>query len=746
MPERFRKLPLVLALIPVLYGTGAFAQEAPPAPQADSPTLDAVTVFTSRQTRQIHELGRADVAAAVPGTSPLKLLDKLPGVNFQSADTYGAYEWSTKLTVRGFNQNQMGFTLDDVPLGDMSYRNANGLHISRAISSENIGRVVLSQGAGALDTASTSNLGGTVQFYSLDPAVSRRVSVEQTLGQNSARRSFARLDTGELAPGTRLALSVTDQSSEKWKGSGDQRQRQFNAKLVSDFGDHRLSAFVNYSDRKEVDYQDLSKSLIRRLGYRWDNYYPNWNAAVQSAQGNWSRGETTVDDAYYAGAGLRKDWLMGVTLDSQISDSVSLKTTAYHHDDDGTTLWFTPYRASPGGTPVSLRTVSYGISRSGLLSTLSVNAGIHSIKGGFWYEDNNFRNAMRFYAQDAGPSDLYSTPSASDLFATRWAYEFKTRTLQLHLQDSIQLSDRLKVNVGFKSPTSETSVHTQAGNPLSGSIKASKGFLPQLGANYVIDTRNEVFAGLSRNIRAYKVSPLEDSPFATTQAGFDAIKDSLKPETSTTLELGWRHRGEGVEASLTAYHVEFKNRLLAIQQGAAIAGNPSVLGNVGKVKTQGVEAGLILTPVRNVQWFNSLSLNDSKYENDFQDNGSLVAVAGKQVVDSPKFIAKSQIGYDNGASFGRIGVNYLGKRYYSYLNDASVSGYSVWDLSVGHRFKRVGAFDEIRVQAGVNNLFNKEYVAAIGTNGFVTSDPGGTYQTLLPGAPRTVFATVGARF
>ncbi|MBS0349429.1 MAG: TonB-dependent receptor [Proteobacteria bacterium] len=746
MPRRFRKLPLVLALIPVLHGTAALAQEAAQPVATDDTKLDAVTVFTRRQTRQIQELGRADVTAAVPGTSPLKLLDKLPGVNFQSADTYGAYEWSTKLTVRGFNQNQMGFTLDDVPLGDMSYRNSNGLHISRAISSENIGRVVLSQGAGALDTASNSNLGGTVQFYSLDPAVTRRVTLEQTVGQNSARRTFARFDSGELAPGTRLALSVTDQGSEKWKGSGDQRQRQVNAKLVSDFGANRLSAFVNYSDRQEVDYQDLSKALIQRLGYRWDNYYPNWNAALQSAQGNWSRGETSIDDAYYAGAGLRTDWLAGVTLDSQLSDNVSLKTTAYHHDDDGTTLWFTPYRASPGGTPVSLRTVSYGISRNGILSTLSVNAGSHSLKGGFWYEDNNFKNAMRFYAQDGGPSDLYRTPSASDLFATRWAYEFKTRTLQFHLQDSIQLSDKLKVNVGFKSPSTETSVSTTAGNPLSGSIKASKGFLPQLGANYVIDARNEVFAGLSRNIRAYKVSPLEDSPFATTQAGFDAIKDSLKPETSTTLEAGWRHRGDGIETSLTAYHVEFKNRLLAIQQGAAIAGNPSVLGNVGKVSTNGIEAGLVWSPLRNLQWFNSLSYNDSKYKDDFYDNGSLVAVSGKQVVDSPKLIAKSQLGYDNGATFGRIGVNYLDKRYYSYLNDASVSAYSVWDLSIGHRFKRVAAFDEIRVQAGVNNLFDKQYVASIGTNGFVTSDAAGTYQTLLPGAPRTVFATVGARF
>jgi iron complex outermembrane receptor protein len=87
-----------------------------------------------------------------------------------------------EVSMRGFNQNQLGFTLDDVPLGDMSYRNFNGLHISRAITSENIGKILVSQGVGALATASTSNLGGTIQFYSLDPADKTGGKIEQSFG------------------------------------------------------------------------------------------------------------------------------------------------------------------------------------------------------------------------------------------------------------------------------------------------------------------------------------------------------------------------------------------------------------------------------------------------------------------------------------------------------------------------------------------------------------------------------------
>jgi hypothetical protein len=45
-----------------------------------------------------------------PGANPLKLLATKPGVHFESADATGAYEWSTTISLRGFNQNRLGYT------------------------------------------------------------------------------------------------------------------------------------------------------------------------------------------------------------------------------------------------------------------------------------------------------------------------------------------------------------------------------------------------------------------------------------------------------------------------------------------------------------------------------------------------------------------------------------------------------------------------------------------------------------
>jgi iron complex outermembrane receptor protein len=185
MANKFKKLPLVAAVVSTFYGSSILAAET-------ESTLSNITVFGRGETRQVSEISKEEIAANAPGTSPLLALSVLPGVSFSAADSQGNYEWGSRISIRGFSQNQLGFTLDDVPLGDMSYRNYNGLHISRAIASENIGRVEVSQGTGSLDTASSSNLGGTVKFYSLDPSDKRSASFDQTFGSYVDFPDFSR--------------------------------------------------------------------------------------------------------------------------------------------------------------------------------------------------------------------------------------------------------------------------------------------------------------------------------------------------------------------------------------------------------------------------------------------------------------------------------------------------------------------------------------------------------------------------
>ena len=105
---------------------------------------------------------------------------------------------------------------------------------------------------------------------------------QRGFSSSEAARSFLRVDSGRSALGE-FAISYADQDADKWKGHGQQKQEQWNLKWVKAIGDSRLSAFVNTSRRKEVDYQDLSLDLIKRRGDTLDNFYPDFAAAVNAA-------------------------------------------------------------------------------------------------------------------------------------------------------------------------------------------------------------------------------------------------------------------------------------------------------------------------------------------------------------------------------------------------------------------------------------------------------------------------------
>lgn len=763
-----------IALLPSL----AEAQDVVPAAEtvaaADANAGDEIVVYGFGETRQVQTVAADDIKLLTPGTSPLKAISKLPGVNFQSGDAFGAYEWSTRISLRGFNQNQLGFTLDGVPLGDMSYGNYNGLHISRALISENLGTVTVSQGAGNLATASTSNLGGTLLFASRDPSRNFDIAASGTYGSDDTYRGFVRVDSGDLG-GVRGYLSYGYLNAGKWRGDGEQRQHQVNAKVVADVGDGKITGFLNYSDRRENDYQDMSAEMIGRLGNRWDNFAPDWRtaytvAAVSANQAARAGSATallpyptfgvtlptpvkSLDDAYYDAAGIRRDWLGGVTFETPITNNVHAKLQGYYHNNKGQGLWWTPYVASPTGAPISVRTTEYNIDRMGALGSLVWEIDSNRLEVGGWYEGNDFRQARRFYSLDntLTGSSRDSLKFQTNPFATQWDVKFSTETNQYYVMDTLELGS-LTLSGGWKGlRVLNRASPLVAGGLANGKIKSQDWFLPQAGALLKLGDSAEVFANYTENMRAF-VSSTTAGPFSTTQAGFNALltTNKLKPETSQTYEIGGRVRAGAFQGSIAAYYVDFSNRLLGVTTGAGIVGNPVILQNVGKVRSTGVEVSGTYAMGSGFSATASYAYNDATYRNDVLGRNAqnrvvtLAAVKGKTVVDSPKHIASGELAYDGDIFFGRIGANYMSKRYYTYTNDKSVGGRVLVDASIGVKVPQgMGFLTGFAIEASATNLFDKDYVSTIGSNGFGNS---GDNQTLLIGAPQQFFVTLRRGF
>jgi len=736
-----RKITMML-LAGVAFGSvPVMAQQSNAPTTADSEEAEIV-VFGQGETRQVQEVSSKELLILAPGTSPLKAIEKLPSVSFQSADPFGTYEWSSRVSIRGFNQNQLGYTLDGIPLGDSSYGNNNGLHIGRAIISENIGVTRVSQGSGSIGTQATNNLGGTLEFFSADPSDGFGADANLTYGSSNTMRAFGRINFGE-AGGVRGFLSGVYHNADKWKGGGEQRSMHVNAKAIIPVGDAEFDGFFSYSDRAEQDYQDLSLEMINRLGYDHDNYFPDYAKAISAARGVYVAPINNLDDSYYDASGLRKDTLASYGLTAPLADGVTFKIKAYYHNNTGQGTWGTPYVPSPNGVPMSARTTEYDIQRGGVFSSLNAEVGDHEVTVGSWYEHNDFTQARRFYAYESNTTPgLDHTKFLTNPFFTQWLFDFNTDTLQYYVQDKISLGD-LTINLGWKGfqVNNESDPRIQ-GSLAAGKIKSQDWFQPHAGVAYKLTDKAEIFGGFTQVTRAF-VSSATSGPFATTQAGFNAlVTRGLKPESSDTFELGARYNDNVFNGVIGVYYVNFRNRLLGVQTGAGIVGNPAILQNVGSVRSLGFEAAGDVRLGGGMTLFASYSYTGATYRENVITPTAVIATKGKEVVDTPKHLLRGEFAYDNDAFFGRVGANYMSKRYFNYLNDRSVPSRVLVDATVGYRLD-AGLRAPLELQLNATNLFGIDYVSTIGSNGFGNS---GDNQTLLAGSPRQVFVTLKAGF
>lgn len=725
---------------------------------------EAVSIFGHGSTRQMTSVTHTMMQQSAPGTSPLKVLSQLPGVLYQSADPFGAYEYSSQMFMRGFSQSQLGFTLDDIPLGDQQFNNYNGLGVTRAIISDDVGRVDVSQGAGAIDVASTSNLGGAIQIHSLDPSHVRGGTVGQTFGSNSTMRTYARLESGDLnTSGTRFYVAYARLNGNLWKGGGYDHSDQVNAKLVQPLArGSSLKLFFDWSSTQQFDYQDMTKNWLRTVGPNLSNYYPNYTAAYHAAQGIYPDALTKTNDpldaAYYAGTANRVDYLGGLTLDENLTSSLKWKTTLYAHSDNGYSTWTTPYMPSPNGAPLSQRIQTPGVARGGFQTALTWNVARHSVNAGVWYEYGNFTEGRYFSAAPLLGQGSLGNPTtgfpADKVFATAWQEAFSTRTFVFHLQDTYKVTDNLTINAGFKSMivNSGNSVLSQNasinGGPIAqGHLEASNAFLPQVSANWRFLPHNELFFDVSHNMRSFPLdgfgTNVSATPWTASQSSFQATRNSLKPETDWVYEGGYRYTTPLISALVSLYRINFSNRLQLITNNAGI--NPiTAVQNVGGVTTNGAEASVTLRPLSGLSIYNSFSYAHSTYDQNVATSAGIEPTRGKLVPNYPQFMYKGSIAYTIGGFEAHVDGSYLSHRQLTYTNDLHVPGYFLMNFGARYNFGKVGPLKGVTASFNIYNLANKTYIAT--TNELGNSFTNTGYNYFLMGAPRQFFGTISANF
>ena len=732
---------------------------------SSSTSEQSSVVIQAQKSRSAFKLGEGALQSQLPGMNPLKALHRLPGVNFQSADPWGNNEQNFSLFIHGFNSQQLGCTFDGVPLGDQQYGNYNGLSPQRAVISENLRSVLLNAGAGDLATASTSNLGGTIEFSSNDPASETRWSFAQTLGSYAASRSYLRYDSGELDDASQsFYLSAVRLRARAWDFDAVQGGEHFNAKWVKYFSRAKLSAYYSYSDKIEPN-EDSTVNGGREtfMPYTRPFTYPNFSLALAYLS---PQGQTPAADGAnyrnYFGVAQRRDHLAYIKLEQQLDQTSHFNNQLYAHLDDGLGAVAGPIgvaglpnlfqvyfpsqdlKQTFGGTGYAVRTTEYQIRRAGWIASLQHNFGEHQWLAGLWMEHNRSSAYRRWYALDLqNPLTPYQVPS--DPKITQYGSEIDNKVLQVSLQDEWRLRSDLQLQFGVKSslqfadgrfPIQPKLGAIQGGSSAlpEGTIVTKQWLLPQLGVVWQLErnhkSEQELYLNLQKNLRQFVTyGAVGLSPWSlSNQAAFDLFKRSASPETAKTLELGWRskhttskymHEISGIsaiETQLTGYYVQFNNRLLQISPTPVISsivnGNP-ILANVGSVKTQGVDIAIQLRWGPRWSLSNALSYNSSRYQDDYFNGATRVATRDKEVPASPQWMNKLSFSYRSDKLDWYLNSDFVGRRFTTFTNDLSVPSYHLLGTGLRYRLPSDVFRHAPYVHINFSNLTNRRGVSTL---------------------------------
>lgn len=849
----------LLALAGALFYANIASAQTADAEASDGASDDGSTiVVNAKSTRSATAIPQSEIQKILPGVSPLKAIQTLPGVLYITADPWGYNEQNAQLFIHGFAANQLGYTMDGVPLGDQSYGNYNGLSPQRAVISENVGRVVVSTGAGDLATASNSNLGGTVETFSSSPLDKFGIQAAQTFGSYGTSRSFVRIDSGTFGGGNSAYVSGARQRARAWDFNGIQGGWQANAKFVHDSDIGKITLYFDYNDMTQPN-EDATVFFKPSAGntatpvqlytpYTKPFFYPAFDAYRSSyltALGNSPAAEGSNYRNYYSDA-QRTDYLAYARYELALSDGINWSTTAYFHHNDGAGVVAGPLGqsittaqayldpayasldsrcrfggnangvlpsacaalpagpgvinaaqaaaagaalvAATGGSGLITRTTEYRIDRGGVISAFNIDLGDHKIEFGGWFEHNSTTQWRRWYGVPVG-NPAASTPYIRPLevmqpLFTQYQGEARINQLQLHIQDSWQVTDRLLVQAGFKTSAQWAngwypvqpkagSLSGLAGGLPQGKINTLNWFLPAIGATYDVNGHEQVYFNVQKNLRQYQAYLAGGGGpwFTGSQAAFDAFADQGKPESSWTYEAGLRTRrsfadGIGLEAQINYYHVVFNNRLLAISTnpggiaGSGITGGTSILVNVGDVRTNGVDAAFTLRVGRAFSLYNATSYNLSKYQSDYTSTATtgigaatgsciggylvvngVVPTCGKQLPGTPKWMNKTVATLSVGPFETQVIGDFVGRRFATFSNDASVPSYFLTSLRIAARLPDgILPLRKAELSLNVTNLTDEKGVSTLSIG-----SPTNSYSAY-PIAPRQWFLTLSAAY
>lgn len=737
-PSATRGRRLLLPLIATCVAVPATAEER---------TLETVTVNATRNPdfnlgqpdgstpATVYKVEREGMALfdTPGGTNPLTAVAEMPGVKISTLDAYGLANiqgGQKGMRVRGeVNGHGIVGTVEGLSLSGPG-PGPGGLYL---FDKENIERIEFAQGPVSADRGSLFNTSGALNSRLRWPTAEAGGQVNVAGGTENFRRLFVRADSGELPTGTAFFVSGSSTAANKWRGEGDSpnARENFETGIRQQLGDLRVSLFYARNDMSQHNYKALTAAQASDLkqyrGYDYataatsSDYYDfnrqdflNQAAIGEIAYAFSPDTRLTVrpyyakEEGYYLYANNAQvlKWL----FDHETYGVSSELATRF--GETGVKFGYTWTNAEPPSPPTTRK--QYNVSGGQLVfngwNLLSKVVDAHEFETYYVTGDHRFgalnlNGSLRYVNETLPGIDAYNTAGTTGV---AW---------DVSAEDALARATRNAA----RSVTSRE-LHT---------------LLPQVGAAYALTPAVELRVNAGQTYGAPSFDVFNTAPSGSVTRS-QQYWDRVKPEIATGIDVGARLSFADGYLEPTLYYTRSRNKAFAVYDSASAA---AVSQNIGTTQASGLQLAGGWTASSRLQLLSTLSYSRSVFtENPQTAANATLSVDGRQLPDVPKLMANlGAVWRYQGFSVAPM-AQYVGPRWATSNYDYRVAGYWLADLTVG--YQQPTAYGKWTANLGVMNLLDRRYIGQVSTSELT----GNNTSIYYPGAPRTVFASLGATF
>lgn len=664
-------------------------------------------------------LTRDYIAKQSPTTNINALVASLPGVISATQDPLGMSGNDT-LNMRGMTQAQVGYIFEGAPIADpISYQPFT----SMLADTENLGSVSVRQGAADIATPTYNAVGGQITAEERTPSSKRSLYMDFLGGTKSANKEFIRVDTGEINhTGVRGFVSFSYTSADNWRGPGESDRYHVDAKFVKEWAPHSKTSLVfGFNQQTSTAWRYPTAALWNQYGTSY-NYEKDYNTAG------------SLDYKLH----INKQNSVSVTAPSrfQLADGLSLDFTPYWVHQSGPAISTATIPESggyfgteqygnlgiPGAVNGKLTAVSVDPWRqtmSGFTSSLKWARGFNELSIGYWYTyavhaENQAYVALNGNGTASNLDGKYPIRLPDGRQLSGYNLNFKQQVNALYIADQMKfLKDRLRLQAGFKAVMlSREGTNDVPGADPSKGAKNDFAPLPQVAISYDIDKSDQIFVNGTTAFRAPSSANAYVARYSVSSPLPASLPSDLKSEYSIGEEIGYRHKGfVNISASLFNYNMTNHQ----ISTSSYLSGTTTLISQVmnsGGQTSRGAQVEIGLRWWHHFSPYVSAQYLHATMDNNFSYKGDVLATKGKIAVASPEFTAAVGLQYDNGRFFSNFNLRYVSSQYTTFMNDESMPGYLVSDLTVGYRFNNFSYFRHPQLQLNFVNIGSNNYRSA----------------------------------